>query len=123
MGADVCGASVFGANIFGANIFDRPDASGRFAGKPRAGGTGELFNPVPHFPELSMKKTLSLAIAALCLTATAQAHQVWIEQPGGKSAIARFGEFAENLRRPRLATWMASARCRRAWSRPRANRR
>ena len=45
-----------------------------------------------------MKKTLSLAIAALCLTATAQAHQVWIEQPGGKSAIARFGEFAENLR-------------------------
>lgn len=45
-----------------------------------------------------MKKTLSLAIAALCLTATAQAHQVWIEQSGGKSAIARFGEFAENLR-------------------------
>lgn len=45
-----------------------------------------------------MKKTLYLAIAALCLSATAQAHQVWIEQPGGKSAIARFGEFAENLR-------------------------
>ncbi|WP_063583255.1 hypothetical protein [Achromobacter ruhlandii] len=45
-----------------------------------------------------MKKTLSLAIAALCLSATAQAHQVWIEQPAGKSAVIRFGEFAENLR-------------------------
>lgn len=45
-----------------------------------------------------MKKTLSIAIAALCLSATAQAHQVWIEQPAGKSAIIRFGEFAENLR-------------------------
>lgn len=45
-----------------------------------------------------MKKTLSLAIAALSLTATAQAHQVWIEQPAGKPPIIRFGEFAENLR-------------------------
>ena len=45
-----------------------------------------------------MKKTLSLAIAALSLTATAQAHQVWIEQPAGKHPIIRFGEFAENLR-------------------------
>lgn len=45
-----------------------------------------------------MKKTLSIAIAALCLSATAQAHQVWIEQPAGKPAIVRFGEFAENLR-------------------------
>ncbi len=45
-----------------------------------------------------MKKTLSLAIAALSLTATAQAHQIWIEQPAGKPAVVRFGEFAENLR-------------------------
>lgn len=45
-----------------------------------------------------MKKTLSVAIAALSLAATAQAHQVWIERPAGKPAIVRFGEFAENLR-------------------------
>lgn len=45
-----------------------------------------------------MKKILSIAIAGLCLTATAQAHQVWIEQPAGKPAIVRFGEYAENLR-------------------------
>ena len=57
-----------------------------------------LFTPTFHFPEHAMKKTLSLAIAALALTATVQAHQVWIEQPAGKPAIIRFGEFAENLR-------------------------
>lgn len=54
-----------------------------------------------------MKKTASrrltqLTFAALTalatLTGTAQAHQIWIEQPAGQNAVIRFGEFGENLR-------------------------
>jgi uncharacterized GH25 family protein len=37
-------------------------------------------------------------IAAFGLCSVAQAHQVWLEQPEGKNAILRFGEFGENLR-------------------------
>ncbi|KGD93557.1 cobalt ABC transporter substrate-binding protein [Achromobacter sp. RTa] len=46
-----------------------------------------------------MKKTLTLIAATLCLAATAQAHQAWLEQADdGKAVVLRFGEFAENLR-------------------------
>lgn len=42
---------------------------------------------------------VSAAIALLAFANTAQAHQIWIEQPAGqKDAIVRFGEFGENLR-------------------------
>ena len=42
---------------------------------------------------------LSIALAALLgLALPAQAHQIWIEQPEGGSAVIRFGEFGENLR-------------------------
>jgi hypothetical protein len=41
----------------------------------------------------------TLAFTLLCATGTAQAHQIWLEQPAGqKTAIVRFGEFGENLR-------------------------
>lgn len=46
-------------------------------------------------------KTLTLSaaiVAALGFTASAQAHQIWIEQPAGQNAVIRFGEFGENLR-------------------------
>ncbi|KIZ39119.1 MULTISPECIES: cobalt ABC transporter substrate-binding protein [Rhodopseudomonas] len=44
-------------------------------------------------------KKLSLALIALFGVATsAQAHQIWIEQADGQSAVVRFGEFGENLR-------------------------
>jgi uncharacterized GH25 family protein len=44
-------------------------------------------------------KKLWIAIAALaCAAGTAQAHQIWIEQAEGQSAVIRFGEFGENLR-------------------------
>ncbi|MBV7486274.1 DUF4198 domain-containing protein [Bordetella sp. BOR01] len=45
-----------------------------------------------------MKKLLSTAIATLGLAASAHAHQIWIEQPEGQSAVIRFGEFGDNLR-------------------------
>ncbi|MDR2260753.1 MAG: DUF4198 domain-containing protein [Azoarcus sp.] len=41
---------------------------------------------------------LCAGIALLGLCATAQAHQVWLEQPEGENAVIRFGEFGENLR-------------------------
>ncbi|MDR0715836.1 MAG: hypothetical protein LBF50_00250, partial [Azoarcus sp.] len=41
---------------------------------------------------------LCAGIAFLGLCATAQAHQVWLEQPEGENAVIRFGEFGENLR-------------------------
>jgi len=44
-------------------------------------------------------KTLSIAaLALLSVTASAQAHQIWIEQPESGNATIRFGEFGENLR-------------------------
>ncbi|KAA0682429.1 DUF4198 domain-containing protein [Roseomonas genomospecies 6] len=43
--------------------------------------------------------TLTLAlVAALGFAIPAQAHQIWIEQPGQGNATIRFGEFGENLR-------------------------
>ena len=42
---------------------------------------------------------LSLAVLAMLGAMTsAQAHQIWIEQPEGQNAVIRFGEFGENLR-------------------------
>lgn len=42
---------------------------------------------------------LSIAVLSLLAVATpVQAHQIWIEQPGGGNAVIRFGEFGENLR-------------------------
>ncbi|VVE74407.1 cobalt ABC transporter substrate-binding protein [Pandoraea captiosa] len=34
----------------------------------------------------------------ITVAGTAQAHQVWIEQPADQNAVIRFGEFGENLR-------------------------
>ncbi|HEY8578279.1 MAG TPA: cobalt ABC transporter substrate-binding protein [Beijerinckiaceae bacterium] len=46
-----------------------------------------------------MMKTASLAaLAFLGLAASAQAHQIWIEQAADQNAVLRFGEFGENLR-------------------------
>lgn len=45
-----------------------------------------------------MKKLTAAAALLLGLTATASAHQIWIEQPDGRNAVVRFGEFGENLR-------------------------
>ncbi|HZY18995.1 MAG TPA: cobalt ABC transporter substrate-binding protein [Ramlibacter sp.] len=40
-----------------------------------------------------------IALASLAFAASAaQAHQIWIEQPAGQTAVIRFGEFGENLR-------------------------
>ncbi|MDB5877022.1 MAG: cobalt transporter substrate-binding protein [Variovorax sp.] len=48
-----------------------------------------------------MQKTLA-AFASIALTftlaPTVQAHQIWLEQPAGPSAVLNFGEFGENLR-------------------------
>ena len=44
-----------------------------------------------------MKRVLSVALVVLSTT-SAHAHQIWLEQPAGKSAVIRFGEFGENLR-------------------------
>jgi hypothetical protein len=42
---------------------------------------------------------LSIAVVALIGSiASAQAHQIWIEQAEGQNAVIRFGEFGENLR-------------------------
>ncbi|RZT39241.1 DUF4198 domain-containing protein [Cupriavidus agavae] len=46
----------------------------------------------------SSVKSAAFAGALLGLAATAQAHQVWIEQPAGQGAVLRFGEYGENLR-------------------------
>lgn len=45
-----------------------------------------------------MKKFFTVILAALCLAAPAQAHQIWIEQPDGNDAVICFGEFGGNLR-------------------------
>lgn len=45
-----------------------------------------------------MTKLSLAAIALLGSIASAQAHQIWIEQPDGQNAVIRFGEFGENLR-------------------------
>lgn len=45
-----------------------------------------------------MPKTLTILAAALGFAASAQAHQLWIEQPAGQQAVIRFGEFGDNLR-------------------------
>jgi len=48
-----------------------------------------------------MSQPRTLLVAALALVGMnhlAQAHQIWIEQPAGQSAVLRFGEFGENLR-------------------------
>lgn len=46
-----------------------------------------------------MNKTLTLLAAALGFAAaSAQAHQIWLEQPAKGGAVIRFGEFGENLR-------------------------
>jgi hypothetical protein len=46
-----------------------------------------------------ISKKNRLATLALLAATTAQAHQIWIEQPAGrKTAVVRFGEFGENLR-------------------------
>ena len=45
-----------------------------------------------------MTKLTIAAIALLGMLASAQAHQIWIEQPEGQNAVVRFGEFGENLR-------------------------
>jgi uncharacterized GH25 family protein len=48
-----------------------------------------------------MLKTLSasvVAVAALASATAANAHQIWVEQAQGQSAVLRFGEFGENLR-------------------------
>ncbi|ETR76964.1 cobalt ABC transporter substrate-binding protein [Afipia sp. P52-10] len=45
-----------------------------------------------------MTKRFIAVFALLGMATTAQAHQIWIEQPDGQNAIVRFGEFGENLR-------------------------
>lgn len=45
-----------------------------------------------------MTKLAVVAIALLGTIASAQAHQIWIEQTDGENAVVRFGEFGENLR-------------------------
>lgn len=45
-----------------------------------------------------MTKLALAAIALLGTVASAQAHQIWIEQVDGQNAVVRFGEFGENLR-------------------------
>lgn len=45
-----------------------------------------------------MMKLSFAAIALIGAVSSAQAHQIWIEQPDGESAVVRFGEFGENLR-------------------------
>ncbi|MET0222519.1 MAG: cobalt ABC transporter substrate-binding protein [Tardiphaga sp.] len=45
-----------------------------------------------------MMKLLITALAVLGVVTSAQAHQIWLEQPDGQNAVIRFGEFGENLR-------------------------
>jgi uncharacterized GH25 family protein len=45
-----------------------------------------------------MTKLSIAAVALLGSIASAQAHQIWIEQAEGQNAVIRFGEFGENLR-------------------------
>jgi uncharacterized GH25 family protein len=45
-----------------------------------------------------MMKLSIAAIALVGVVTSAQAHQIWIEQPEGQNAVVRFGEFGENLR-------------------------
>ena len=45
-----------------------------------------------------MMKLSLAAIALMGAITSAQAHQIWIEQLDGQSAVVRFGEFGENLR-------------------------
>ncbi len=45
-----------------------------------------------------MKKLLLAIVAMSGAVTSAQAHQIWIEQPDGQDAVVRFGEFGENLR-------------------------
>lgn len=45
-----------------------------------------------------MMKLALAAIALMGAMTSAQAHQIWIEQPDGQNAVVRFGEFGENLR-------------------------
>lgn len=45
-----------------------------------------------------MTKHFIAAVALLGTITSAQAHQIWIEQPDGQTAVVRFGEFGENLR-------------------------
>ncbi|MGQ9366414.1 DUF4198 domain-containing protein [Azospirillum sp. ST 5-10] len=45
-----------------------------------------------------MNKITIALLASLGFVMPAQAHQIWIEQPDGGSAVIHFGEFGENLR-------------------------
>ncbi len=46
-----------------------------------------------------MRYILSILIASIGLiVTTAQAHQIWLEQPADQSVVIRFGEFGDNLR-------------------------
>ncbi|MDR2452952.1 MAG: DUF4198 domain-containing protein [Candidatus Accumulibacter sp.] len=45
----------------------------------------------------TLSQILCAGIAAMGLC-SAEAHEIWLEQPEGENAILRFGEFAENLR-------------------------
>jgi len=53
-----------------------------------------------------MKRLLFL-LATAGAAASANAHQIWLEQPDGGSAVIRFGEFGDNLRAP-TATLVAA---------------
>lgn len=44
-----------------------------------------------------IRKTF-LLLSLATLAATANAHQIWLEQPAKGNAVIRFGEFGENLR-------------------------
>jgi len=43
-------------------------------------------------------RIVMLGAALLAVAASAQAHQVWLEQAEGDTVVLRFGEFGENLR-------------------------
>ncbi|MYN14495.1 cobalt ABC transporter substrate-binding protein [Pusillimonas sp. TS35] len=45
-----------------------------------------------------MQHRLCLLAAAILLSSSAQAHQIWVETPASGPAIIRFGEFGDNLR-------------------------
>ena len=45
-----------------------------------------------------MKFGTFLGALPLLVLAHAQAHQIWVEQPPGETAVIRFGEFGDNLR-------------------------
>ena len=42
--------------------------------------------------------TATAVLALMGFATAAPAHQIWLEQPAGQSAVIRFGEFGENLR-------------------------